>query len=209
VIGKVDSYPGGGTLRTSTWEPGIYADHYGIRLDEAAAGQFPLRVQVGWWYYPSGEVIEPTGEGGEALGAVMLAAGGFAGAAPEADLSGFAAADITYGGVIRLIGYRLEGDQLALLWETLAAPVHNYTVFVHVVGAAPGLAGQGDAAPRLPTAYWRAGERFVTEHKLVYPAALSAGTYTILVGWYESEGLARLENGYPDGAYPLTTFTVE
>lgn len=209
VIGKVDSYPGGGTLKTTSWASGIYADRYGIRLDKEAEGRFPLRVQVGWWHYPSGENVESVGKTGEKLDAVMLAAGGFAGAITDTDESRFTRVDAAYGGVIRLIGYQLQGDNLTLLWEALGTPADDYTVFVHVVGDEPDLLGQGDAPPRFPTRYWRAGERYVSEHILTYPALLNPGVYTVLVGLYQPTSLERLENGHPDRAYPLVTFTVE
>ncbi len=40
VVGKIDTYPGGGRLRTSTWQAGqIYVDHYRVPLERDASGQ--------------------------------------------------------------------------------------------------------------------------------------------------------------------------
>ncbi|NDJ60812.1 MAG: hypothetical protein GYB67_06785 [Chloroflexi bacterium] len=69
-IGKIDSFPGGGRLRTSTWTPGaIYADHYAIPLDSDATGRSRLRVQVGWWHFPTEALIPAVdAQGGPLVG---------------------------------------------------------------------------------------------------------------------------------------------
>src|SRR5690606_6727335 len=79
VIGRIDSFPGGGTLQTTRWQAGaIYPDRYDIPL-ERSTGQTRLRVQVGWWHYASEDVVSPQDEAGNALESVMLDVGGFAG----------------------------------------------------------------------------------------------------------------------------------
>jgi hypothetical protein len=211
VIGKVDSYPGAGRLRTTTWQRGaIYADTYGIPLDATANGQFLLRVQVGWWHYPSQEVLEPTGEDGEELGSVLPDAGGFSDGLPAdipENLTGVGRVD--FGRVIELTGYQLEGNSLALAWEALEMPGANYTVFVQVLDDGNTIVGQGDAPPELPTLYWQRGERFVTRHTIFYPQPLDTGTYRVVIGWYRPDNFERLSSDFPDSAYPLTAITIE
>ncbi len=206
VIGKVDTYPGGGRLRTTTWQPGaIYADRYAVPLEAEASGRSRLRISVGWWHRPTETVISPTAEDGAPLESVMLEAGGFAGAAEEplpADL--VETERVSFGGVIALLGYQWAGDRLRLAWEATGTPADDYTVFVQVLDEANQIVGQGDAPPALPTRYWRAGERHVTEHPIAYPLPPAAGSYRVVIGWYRPGDFARLETAHPDNAYPLT-----
>ena len=211
VIGKVDSYPGGGRLRTSgaAWQPGaIYADTYAIPLERDAVGSSKLRIQVGWWDYPTEAYVRPTQEDGSPLGVVMLDAGGFAGGQPVATPDGVTRVDAAFGGKFRLLGYALQGDSLRLYWETLARPAADFTVFAQVVDANRNVVGQGDAPPDLPTHFWLPGERYTTRHTLIYPEPLESGSYWLLIGWYNPLDSARLDTDAPDDAVMLETITL-
>lgn len=209
VIGKVDSYPGGGRLRTSRWQPGaLYADTYAIPLDAEAEGISRLRVQVGWWHYASGERIVAADEGGAPLSSVMLDAGAFAPPTVEPMPETFTRiSPVSFGG-IRLIGYQLDEAHLALAWESPGALPADYTVFAQVVDAEGAIIGQGDAPPALPTHFWRSGERFITRHILAYQQPPAPGNYQLLVGWYNPADFARLDVDAPDDAYPLTDVVI-
>jgi 4-amino-4-deoxy-L-arabinose transferase-like glycosyltransferase len=212
VIGKVDSYPGAGRLRTTTWQvEAIYSDSYGIPLDLDAEGRSALRIQVGWWHYPSEELIAVTSEDGQSLDSVLPDAGAFVG-----NVEITSAADnlietehVEFSESIRLTGYQLEGNILTLGWEALGSPESDYTVFAQVVDESNIIVGQGDAPPELPTRYWRAGERYITTHSITYPEPPAPGTYRILIGWYRPDNFERLTAPFPDNAYPLTSITVE
>lgn len=210
VIGRIDSFPGGGTLRTSTWQPGaIYADSYRIPLDDDLAGRFNLRVQVGWWHFASGDVIAPRDETGALLESVMLHVGAFG--EPEsaplpADFS--ETVRIIFGDMIALRGYHLDDSTLELVWESVAAPDGDYTVFVQVLDADSNIITQGDAPPTLPTRYWQPGETVTTRHMLTLPPDLPPGDYRVLIGWYRLTDFARLATDAPDHAHLLTTITL-
>ncbi len=210
AIGRIDSFPGAGRLRTTVWQAGaLYADSYRIPLDRDAQGRYGLRVQVGWWHAASGEVVDPVDSSGARLESVMLDAGAFVGG-PSPELpSGLTPTErVTFGGLIALTGYRLDGDHLTLAWEAAGTPPDNETVFVQVLDAAGTLVGQGDAPPDLPTRYWRSGERYLTTHTISYPTPLAPGTYQIVVGWYRPSGdFPRLGAPYPNSAYPLAKVT--
>lgn len=207
-IGKIDSFPGGGRLRTTTWQAGaIYADTYAIPLDQKASGRYGLRVQVGWWHHASGEQVQAVDENGAPLNSVMLDAGGFVGGEvvlPE----GTPTPGVVFGDLIELTGYTLTDNVLTLVWRTIAPPPEDYTVFAQVLDTNNNLVGQGDAPPDLPTHFWRAGEYDPTTHNLIDLEALRPGTYQIIIGWYQPVTFARLSAAYPDNAYPLMTFTV-
>ncbi|MFO7320555.1 MAG: hypothetical protein DIU68_002400 [Chloroflexota bacterium] len=207
VIGRIDTFPGAGRLRTTTWEPGaIYADFYQIPLDEGAQGRSQLRVQVGWWHFASGEVIAPEDENGTPLESVMLDAGGFAGPAPEPEVQTLVE-PVRFGGVIDLTGYTLDENQLTLAWRAAGTPQADYTVFVQVLDAGNRIVGQGDAPPDLPTRYWRSGDDVTTEHTITYQPALEAGEYRLMIGWYRPDDFSRLETASPDNAYELARIT--
>jgi hypothetical protein len=203
VIGRIDSFPGAGRLRTKTWQPGaVYADAYRIPLEHDSDGRYSLRVQVGWWHYASGEVIQPLSEAGEALESVMLNAGAFGAPAHVTLPDAFTPTErVDFGGLIALIGYRLEGDYLELAWESIGALPEDYTVFVQVLDDTSTIVAQGDAPPALPTRYWQAGEIFITKHGLIYSE--TGSLINVLVGWYHPTTFARLRTNHPQDAYEL------
>jgi hypothetical protein len=140
---------------------------------------------------------------------VLLDVGGFVDPAAKETLPEMTHTEgIDFGGVIRLRGYRLNGNDISLLWEASGTPDDNYTVFVQVLDADGQIVGQGDAPPILPTRYWRSGEQYVTAHTLYYPETPPDGDYQVVIGWYSPDDFARLETDYPDSAYPLTTITI-
>lgn len=217
-VGKVDTYPGLGRLRTSTWEEGaIYPDLHRVQIYPDAQGRYPLRVQVGWWHYPSEEMIVARDEDDRRLDAVVLDVGavvirgtliveGFT------DIEG----DVRFSEVIRLASYALNDEGLLLLnWESTGAPEKDYTVFVQVFDENDELVGQADAPPILPTHYWRWAERFVTRHQFDFLEDLPPATYRVLVGWYDptGENLPRLQVGngeeFPDGAFPVFDLVID
>lgn len=227
VIGKVDSYPGGGRLRTMTWQPGaIYADQYAIPLPPSPLAPLPqgegsktaqaengpmaskLRVQVGWWFYPAEDHIPATTAEGQPMNVVMLDAGGFADGRGEPAPEGLTAAQTDFGEKIRLLGWRRDETRLTLYWEVIAPPGADYTVFAQWLDAANEVAAQGDAPPDLPTRFWLPGERYVTRHIFPPGETLAAGDYRLVIGWYDRLGGQRLAAGTPDDALLLETLTV-
>jgi hypothetical protein len=208
VIGRIDSFPGGGTLQTTRWQAGaIYADRYDIPL-ERTTGQSRLRVQVGWWHYASEDVIAPQDEAGNPLESVMLDVGGFAGAVETPSLA-ITIDGVTFGDRIALRSFTLEQDAVQLAWEALGGLDADYTVFVQVLDAENNVVGSGDAPPSLPTRTWQSGDRVTTTHPITYGVPLPSGDYRVIVGWYNPPDGTRLMGAGPDGAYTLGTLTVD
>lgn len=206
IAGRVDSYPGWGRLRTSTWQVGLpYRDEYRIRLRDDLDLRAPLRLLVTWWFYPDGAPLPVTGPDGSAWGNnILVNAGAVFGDAPEPTLPGMVETiPVEFGGLFRLLGYTLDGNNLSLLWETLDTPLETFAVFAQVIDVNTAqLLGQGDSRPDIPTRYYRAGERFVTRHTIIYSHG-QPGQYPLQVGWYSLERPLRLSTPYPDRAYPL------
>ncbi|MDX2136779.1 MAG: glycosyltransferase family 39 protein [Chloroflexota bacterium] len=208
-VGKVDSYPGGGRLQTTRWQAGeIYADSYAIEL--TGAGQIgALRLQVGWWHYPTETVIAPVDADGQSLEAVLLDAGGYINAAASPVIDNPTPTNATFGDAIALEGYRLDGgDTLMLRWHAMGTLPEDYTVFVQVLDAAGQIIGQGDAPPPLHTRFWRAGDRISSTHTINYSADLESGTYRVFIGWYRPSDFMRLSVAAPDNAFLLTEFII-
>lgn len=210
AIGKIDSFPGAGRLRTTTWQPNsIYADPYAITLSQDAQGRFPLRVQIGWWDYASKTPIMPTDENGKPLQAVLLDVGALVDPNTRPQTGDLTSIEpVTFGGAIRLLAYQRSNDHLLLLWESAAALPDDYAVFAQVLDDQNHIVGQGDTRPTLPTHYWQPGERYLTQHSIVYSQPPAAGTYRLVIGWYRVSDLSRLSTDAPDNAYVLTSLSL-
>ena len=199
-IGRYVTFPGAGKLRTSTWHAGsLYRDEYAIPIHAAAAGRYPFSLRVEWANLPADSAIAATNAEGERIAPVLLDIGAVVSARIGDAAYGFI--DIPtdsqplFDDWIRLERYFVDAElnELVLGWKTDSAPDDNYTVFAHLVDADGALLAQADAAPRLPTRYWRWGETYQTHHLL--PADLPLLDYFVRVGWYlnDGAGLPRLE----------------
>ncbi|MBI1278062.1 MAG: DUF2142 domain-containing protein [Anaerolineaceae bacterium] len=204
-VGKVDSFPGAGRLRTSTWQVGaIYEDRYSISLDQASEAVSTLRIQVGWWNYVDKRLVNAVDQDGRPLDSVMLDVGGFAPKNTVQRTTGVMPIErVAFGDAVRLVEYQLTGNVLTLVWQATAPLAANYTVFVQALDANNQVVGQGDAPPTLPTKYWLVGEQFVTRHTIGGSAPIGAGSYRVILGWYNSVAGTRLSIAYPDNAYTL------
>lgn len=216
-VGKVDTYPGGGRLRTSTWEAGkIYPDLYRVSVYSEAVGRFPLRMQVGWWHYPTETTIRPVDENDSRLDAVVLDVGAVV-AGRVAAVEGLTKVEpvMSFGDQFRLLEYGVSDEGLLLYWESIGSPETDYTVFVQALNEDGEVVGQADAPPFLPTRYWRWTEKYFTVHEFQFIDDVEAREYQVIVGWYDADDpdLARLQVGrgddYPDAAFPLTTIEVD
>jgi hypothetical protein len=110
-----------------------------------------------------------------------------------------------FGGVLALAGYDLEprapgpGEDLALwlTWSGLGGPLeHDLTVFVHLMNEGGERVAQGDGAPgylgALPTTLWEPGVAVLDRHVVSLPANLTAGRYSLWIGWYDPVSGERL-----------------
>ncbi len=108
------------------------------------------------------------------------------------------AADVTFGGSIKLIGYRIEesstvgvAPRIVLCWESLRPVPVDYTVFVHV--PAEGGIVTGDAQPvggNYPTSAWQPGDRITDVHLL--PAVVDLRIPQASIGLYRLDTGERL-----------------
>jgi hypothetical protein len=113
------------------------------------------------------------------------------------------AADTTFGGVARLMGYDLPTETIApggelsltLHWQALGATDRPYTIFVHLVDEAWNIRGYGDSEPgggAFPTTGWLSGEHIADAHTVTVAEDAPPGTYRLEVGLYDPATGQRL-----------------
>ncbi len=209
LVGKLDTWPGGGLRPTSQWQPGaIYADHYWLPVSAAASAPTLLRLQVYFWKWGTDEQLPITGGDGGPLPDLTLAAVGRAVPAHPPEARAEVALPTRFEHGIELLGYSARsrnGLELTLFWRLDGSePVPaDYTVFVHVVDdRGRAVAEPADGPPLAgywPTSAWLPGELVVDERRVPLPASLPPGSYNVLVGWYDPHTGARLTATNSDG----------
>jgi hypothetical protein len=114
--------------------------------------------------------------------------------------------EATFGEIIALAGHSVEKDngllKVTLWWRCLEPPERRYTVFLHLYDADGKLVAQKDSQPasdHLPTVFWRKGDVVRDQRAIELPADLPHGRYTIAVGLYDPQTMARLPAIAPDG----------
>ena len=92
---------------------------------------------------------------------------------------------------IRLVGYRIAAPasdrpfQLTLVWQALAAPTHDYTLFIHLDDMANHRISQRDRRPgngSYPTSQWAPGDIVVETYDV--DAKEAHAPLQMSVGWY-------------------------
>jgi hypothetical protein len=218
-VANLTSHPGWGRNPTTLWQPGaIYADTYGVLVDRPIDPSAPLRARVYTGF------IDPASEEAENLPLPARVAGGdevtpFVGAVelvahttPDAEALGMTPAGSTFGGVIRLVGSETpsaisltaqETLTATLLWEALGQPATEYVTYIHLRDAGGRQVAGFDQAPagsRLPTQWWRSGDRIVSTLPISLPADLAPGEYDLWVGLYASASGGALRLPVTDSA---------
>ena len=98
---------------------------------------------------------------------------------------------VSFGGALKLAGYRWEADRVVLCWQALQPMSIDYTVFVHVTDE-QGHMLTADAPPRggtYPTSVWQLADELEDSHVLPIPAATIKH---VTVGVYRSDTGERL-----------------
>ncbi len=220
VVGKIDSYPGGGNLPTSTWDASkIYADTYRIPISPAAEGPAQFKVEFGWWNYATNTRIQPLDIDNQPIKALILRGGSLLSSTPAPLPS--VAQSATFSGALRFNGYTLspaggvikpgERLDLSLIWEALSPVYEDFTVFVHLESADGKPIAQDDGMPlrgAYPTSAWAVGQPFADPHSLTVPANLAPGQYRIVIGLYRAGDGSRLPTDTGGDAFNLLTSIV-
>ena len=110
----------------------------------------------------------------------------------------------TFADQIELLGYNIRDQRLTpgqslditLVWSPAGRPLHDYTVFVHLLDSEGQLRGQVDSPPasgQYPTSVWDAGEFINDLHTLPLAPDLPAGEYRLAIGLYDPDTGRRLQ----------------
>lgn len=105
--------------------------------------------------------------------------------------------DLAFGRRIHLLGYELKATEahpgdtlpLTLYWQADGPTQRSYTLFVHLRGPNGGLHGQVDRIPGddgAPTSSWAPGQVIKDHVSLPIASEAPAGTYHIVIGFYDS-----------------------
>lgn len=208
-VAKLDTWPGGGLLPTSFWQPGvIYPDRYLIPTAPGASTPTLLRVGVEW----NTDLLDPAANrslpclvDGQPVGAIFLDAGALTAEQTGSGELPPALSTVQHG--IQLL--EAEVSQTAgqvnveLSWAASQPIPGDYTVFLHLVDAGGARLAQDDVPPRAghwPTSHWRPGEVITSTHSLALPADLPAGAYRLGTGMYDPATGQRLFAYRPDGS---------
>ena len=204
-IGHYASYPGAGKLQTSRWEAGaIYADEYLISIHTGASGRYPFDLQVEWADLKEAGSVLATNAEEQSIEPVLLDIGAVVSLRLQPTLSGYSVIpedqQPNFDETIRLLQYLFDPElnELILNWQAEGTPAEDFTVFVHVLDEDGAIIAQADAAPRLPTGYWRWGESYSTYH--LFDSDLPLLEHTVLIGWYVNDGVS-----YPKTEYRFDT----
>lgn len=209
-VAKLDTWPGGGLLPTSFWQPGaIYPDRYLIPTTPQANTPTLLALSIQW----NTDLLNPADNrtlscvvDGQTSDTVFLDAGALVAepialaASPLPPLS-----TVQHG--IRLLDAHVDqtSDRVAveLHWSAGEPVPGDYTVFLHLFAADGAKIAQDDGPPRAgywPTSRWRPGEVVTSTHSLALPNGLPAGPYQLATGMYDPATGQRLFAYRPDGS---------
>lgn len=229
LLGKIDTWPGGGALPATDMESGvIYRDSYSIHLKRQGDLPALIRVAVGAGNFSGDTYTLLNGtlpDGTEQASAIIPD-----GSAYPADFAGCSslaptnpAAEATIGGFAHVWAGPLQQANgtlpVHLVWDRIGETPVDWTVFVHLVSPAGEVVRQADSPPLngdYPTSHWLAACQFEDVHPLDLSGDLAPGTYTVLVGMYNASdpAFARAPAAdmagapYPDFAVPVGTVEV-
>jgi hypothetical protein len=202
LIGKIDSYPGGGNLNTGSFDPSvIYEDTYLLEITREINQPLQAAMEFGWWDLSTQERVNPVRDDGTALDSLILRGGSLLSYQPTPQPAIIQPA--VFSGALRLNGFTFSpadgviksGDPLivSLIWEGLTKVHEDFTVFVHLETPEGQPITQADAPPlsnTYPTSAWAVGHAFADEHVLRVSAP--PGTYRVLIGLYRPTDFSRL-----------------
>lgn len=195
IVGQRDTYPAGGRLATSAWDPGdVFCDDVRVPLADNAEAPTVLRLMVGLYDLRTGDRLTVYDGLGRPT-VIMEEVARLIAASP--DVHGGVTALARLGDEVELVDWRAEALPDArgqvvvrLYWHALAAPSANYMAFVHLVDAQGNIVAQHDGVPangEYPTRWWLPGQVVEDAHILGQDSPISPGAYMIRVGMYRTD----------------------
>ncbi len=203
VIGKIDSYPGGGNLQTALWQPDkIYADHYDVQISDQLETPCQPTIELGWWDYATRTYIPRSDSTTGNQNRLIWRSGVVVDRTLPPPVPRVAQSGL-FSGALWLKGYTLDSDaalpggtlHVTLVWSGTTRIHEDFTVFVHLESGDGKLITDSDSPPRsnnYPTSVWQPGIVFEDTHTLKIPSTTPPGSYRIVIGLYRPRDLSRL-----------------
>ena len=209
-VAKLDTWPGGGLLPTSYWEPGVlYPDRYLLSTKPNSDTPTLVKLGIDWntdLLHPSQNQSVPCSAGGQPVDSLLLDAGVLV-SEPPLGSPGSSAPVATLQHDIQLLQARTmrEDGQLVvdLTWQATGPVPGDYTLFAHLFDSSGVKVAQADAPPRegyWPTSRWRPSEPVTSTLAIDLPPHLPSGQYVLGVGMYDAVSGQRLFAYKPDGS---------
>ncbi|HFC12625.1 MAG TPA: hypothetical protein ENJ56_07245 [Anaerolineae bacterium] len=99
---------------------------------------------------------------------------------------------ILFGGAIELVEHTVTVTEdllmVDLVWEAVAQPSADYTVFVHLLDKNGELVAQYDrvaGGQRYPSSTWQQGDYYRDSFPVIIPTSAEFGTYQLAIGMYQ------------------------
>lgn len=228
-LGQSDTFPARGSYATSLWQPGeIIVDRQIVPVRWGIPTPTVGRIEVGLYTWPKLENLPVRDPQGREIVPVLAR---FKVERPEDRVFDPQATPLArWEDGIELLYFTGqtahtaqpvsvgvgpgETVQVNLTWRATGPVSQNRTILVHLLDSEGQICAQNDSEPqggRLPTSFWHPGALVTDVHRLVLPANLAAGTYTLTVGLYQQPQGTRIPIQLPatDGnRFPLTTIQV-
>ena len=209
-VAKLDTWPGGGLLPTSYWEPGVlYPDRYRLSTKPNSGTPTLVKLGVDWntdLLHLSQNQSVPCSVGGQPVDSLLLDAGALVSEQPAGPPAS-SAPIATLQHDIQLLQARTayEDGQLEvdLTWQATGPVPGDYTAFAHLFDSSGVKVAQADAPPRegyWPTSRWRPSEPVTSTLAIDLPPNLPPGQYVLGVGMYDAASGQRLFAYKPDGS---------
>jgi len=214
IVAQRDSFPGGGSAITSSWQPGqVVTDQHKIQIPQVAPAPCQTRLRIGLYDYQSRtRLLTPDTSDYVQLGTISIVPAQGTVTLPNPVYFDFE-------GKLALVGFDLDrrairpGEtlHLTLYWRALSSMEQDYTVFTHLLLPPDQVWAQEDDQPQdgqAPTSSWQPGQLIEDHYFLALPAETPPGVYEIEVGVYLSTTGARLKVGLSDQGIVLAKIRV-
>jgi len=191
LVANRRTYPGLGLRSTDLWTPGdVYCDLTRVLVrTEQVPATLAYQLEVGLLDDATDSRLPAVDRDGNPLTTTFI--GRVRLATPNVEMISLAGGD-----AIQLLNAQIDpspwqaggSHELVLQWGVSKPVSADYQTFVHLRDEAGDNAAQADGPPLAgwyPTSWWRTGEIITDERRVVLPADLPAGRYTLVVGLYD------------------------
>jgi len=201
AFGYRASYPGRGNAPTTFWRQGErFCDDYMMNIRKNAPG--PSVYPVAIWLYSPEKHYRPVATI-DAAPAYPVIIGYIKVNGKNRITAPDTGPQYVFSAPVKLLAYEWSdaspGDvaPITFYWQAAGKIEYPYSVFIHLIDDEGAILAQSDAQPHndlgdYPMNWWDKNETVADTHFLPLPKTLPAGVYTLRVGLYRLDTLARV-----------------